>query len=110
MTKTKLVLASILAVAVFSIAMAPIAPSAFAAVNGAEWGKATSNFAPLGEHSRPGTIPADGGSGPGFPPYDVNPLTGEPDKPGRIGLGNILNGLFNGDWCEFLAALTFPCA
>jgi hypothetical protein len=40
----------------------------------------------LGEHSR------DGGAA-GDHPYDKNPITGEDDKPGRSGIGNIGNDL-----------------
>lgn len=87
MTKTKLVLASILAVAVFSIAAAPLTQDAFAAgSNGDQWGQATKDFAPLGEHSSSFDTP-------------------------RTGLGNLKN-MFGNDWCGllgFLAIFTGGC-
>lgn len=80
-------MASIVAVAVFSITVAPIAPSAFADPEftpGEEnWGKATKWYAQhydMGEHSKNS---------------DFNG-----DEPGRVGLGNLKNEL--GSWCNLL--------
>jgi hypothetical protein len=83
MTKTKLVMVSILAVAVFSIAAAPLTQDAFAAgSNGGAWGQATKSFTPLGEHSSSFDSP-------------------------RTGLGNLKNSFGNNDWCDLLAFLGF---
>ena len=84
-------MASIVAVAVFSIAAAPIAPNAFAAdplgSNGVNWGAATAFFAQIeagnqGEHAS------------------------DQDEP-RTGLGNLKNA-FDGDWCAVLDFLEDP--
>ena len=84
MKTTKFLMASIVAVAVFSIAAAPIAPSAFAeqlGSNGVNWGTATAFFAQI----EPGT---QGEHSSSF------------DTP-REGLGN-LKQAFGGDWCALL--------
>lgn len=78
-------LASGVVAAVFALAAA--LPSAYAdgaiASDGSNWGSATADFAPLGEHSS------------------------SQDEP-RLGLGNLAQ-LF-GSWCGLLAFLGFPCA
>ena len=77
-------MASIVAVAVFSIATAPIAPSAFAeqlGSNGVNWGTATAFFAQI----EPGT------QGEHASNFDIP----------REGLGN-LKQAFGGDWCALL--------
>ena len=67
--------------------------SAFAAgaiaPDGSNWGSATSDFAPLGEH-------ASSFGGTGF----------DPDQ-GREGLGNLAQLL--GSWCAVLGFIGFPC-
>ena len=80
-------MAGIVAVAVFSIAIAPIAPSVFAEPEftpGEEnWGRATEWYAQhydMGEHSKNS---------------DYNG-----DEPGRVGLGNLKNA--TGSWCNLL--------
>lgn len=40
----------------------------------------------MGDHSR------EGSDFPGDHPFDEDPLTGDPDKPGRLGLGTITGG------------------
>ena len=87
MNNSKIVMASIVAVAVFSIAVAPIAPSAFAdplGSNGVNWGAASAFFAQIepgnqGEHAS------------------------DQEEP-RAGLGNLKNA-FGGDWCAVLEFL-----
>ena len=54
-----------------------------------EFGKAASDQAKngdMGDHAKAGGAAGD-------PPYDKNPITGDPDKPGRSGIGNIGNDL-----------------
>jgi hypothetical protein len=69
-----------------AFALAAALPSAFAdgaiASDGANWGSATADFAPLGEHSS------------------------SQDEP-RSGLGNLAQ--FFGSWCGLLDFLGFPC-
>lgn len=84
MKNTQIVMASIVAVAVFSIAVAPITPSVFAdplGSNGENWGQATKFFAQI----EPGNM---GDHSSSF------------DNP-RAGLGNLKN-FFGGDWCLLL--------
>lgn len=79
----------LLATGIMAAAFALVAalPSAFAdgaiAPDGSNWGDATADFAPLGEHSS------------------------SQDEP-RLGLGNLAQ-LF-GSWCGLLEFLGFPCA
>jgi hypothetical protein len=40
----------------------------------------------MGDHSKEGSVAGDA-------PFDKNPITDEPDKPGRSGIGNIGNDL-----------------
>lgn len=49
-----------------------------------DFGQAAKNSPPgfLGEHSRAGSAAGD-------PPYTQDPVTGDPDKPGRLGIGNV---------------------
>jgi len=87
MKTTKLLMASIVAVAVFSIAVAPIAPSAFAVPlgsNGENWGQATKFFAQI-------------------EPGNMGEHSSSQDEP-RAGLGNLKNA-FGGDWCAVLEFL-----
>ena len=88
MKNSRIMMASIVAAAVFSIAAAPIAPNAFAAdplgSNGVNWGAATAFFAQIepgnqGEHAS------------------------DQEEP-RTGLGN-LKQAFDGDWCGVLEFL-----
>ena len=78
-------LAAGLAAAAFALAAS--LPSALAdgaiAPDGSNWGSATADFAPLGEHSSSQSEP-------------------------RLGLGNLAQ-LF-GSWCGLLDFLGFPCA
>jgi hypothetical protein len=87
MNTTKFAMASIVTMAVFSIATASIAPSAFAeGSNGSFWGQASSE---LGQSGNMGSHSSS------F------------DEP-RTGLGNLKN-TFNGDWCQLLGFLSFVC-
>lgn len=97
MTKTKLALASLVAIAVVAIGSASLAQNAYAG-DGQCWGKNTKDFAPLGDHSKAGGAAGD-------PPYDS--FLGEPDKPGRVGLGNLMQAF--GSWTNLLAFLGFGC-
>ncbi|MCI0559140.1 MAG: hypothetical protein MN733_11640 [Nitrososphaera sp.] len=85
MNKTLLAIATAALLSVAAIGA--IIPSAFAdgaiAPDGSNWGSATQDFAPLGEHAS------------SF------------DEP-RLGLGNLAQ-LF-GSWCGLLAFLGFPCS
>jgi len=91
MNTKQTIMASIVAVAVFSIAVAPIAPSAFAdqlGSNGKNWGAATAFLAQIepghmGEHSK-------------YKDCDF----ADP-APGCTGVGN-LKKLFDNDWCGLL--------
>lgn len=70
-----------------ALLMGAMTQNAFAdgaiAPDGSNWGAATADFAPLGEHSSSQTEP-------------------------RFGLGNLAQ-IF-GSWCGLLAFLGFPCA
>ncbi len=81
-------LAAAVAIAVSAVttsnAFAQIAP------DGSNWGEATKNFAPLGEH-------ASSFGGTGF----------DPDQ-GREGLGNLAQSF--GSWCGLLEFVGSPCA
>jgi hypothetical protein len=87
MNNTKIVMASIATIAIFSIAMAPLVPNALAAgSDGSFWGQASSDLGQsgdMGSHS--------------------SSFAGEP----RSGLGNLKNTF--GDWCGLLFFLGFPC-
>jgi hypothetical protein len=50
-----------------------------------DFGQAAESSPPgfLGEHSRAGS------DATGDPPYTENPVTGDPDKAGRLGIGNV---------------------
>jgi hypothetical protein len=73
-------IAAVLSISVsvgFGLSMVP------SAIAQNEFGQAAKNTAPLGEHSR------EGSEFTGTAPYDTNPITEEPDKTGRLGIGNI---------------------
>ena len=72
---------------VVAFALVSVLPSAFAAgaiaPDGSNWGSATKDFAPLGEHASSQSEP-------------------------RSGLGNLAQ--FFGSWCGLLNFLGFPCS
>ena len=99
MIKTKMVMASILAVAVFSIAAAPLAQDAFAASNSPTHGsEAGNNFDNSGGAIWGANSAAFGQAG--IMGSHSSSQSGFAADPGRDGLGNLAQ--FTGGWCSFV--------
>ena len=85
-------MASIVALAVFSIGLAPIVPAFAEGSEGKAWGEVTSEGA-VADGQATGQHASDpNGSG------SSNDDRFSSDDPGRDGLGNLKN--LTGDWCE----------